>query len=432
MVRRLIVAIILVLVLVAVAQAKDYTGFKAEVETLLVQGKFPAALEKLKAAEIAGNIDADFYFLRGKARTGMGQFKQAMADIDKCLEMEPDFVEAIGHKAIIQLNGGDPKSSLETVNRAMAIRKDADIYYTRGAVYSALRKYDLAVEDLNNALVLDSKRPDFLVARGEIEIRLKRFDPAKSDFEKAIELSPNDPRPYLGRGGLYLMTGEHVKARADFDRCIEIDPNFAIAYLRRGKYYEISGDLRRALNDFTKAAEGMPGSDEAWFERAMTELKMGLFEESEKSARHLLRVTNHPNRGHKLLGTVLASRGKTIEAIKELSLAIDINPKDVESMYLRGSTYATMQKYDQAIADYDKAISILPQYLEPYLSKADVYMIKKEPEKALAIYDMLLTEDPKNTLALRLRSKLHEAMGNYDASLADLRRLRAVKAEAAQ
>jgi tetratricopeptide (TPR) repeat protein len=413
------------------------------VEKLIMGNQFTKALTQLEAAKSAGEPDADFYFLRAKAYSGQGRFDKAKSDIEQALNLDGKFVEAMGHKAIILLNTGDIQGAMNSVNAALEMEKDGELLYTRGAIYAALMRFEEAIKDLNEALVLDGNNANYYIARGEVSMRMKRTDEAKRDFEKAIELAPGDPRPYLGRGGLYLILGERVKARQDFDRCLEIDPNFALANLRRGKYYELTGNLERALADYRKASNAMPQSDEAWFERTRAELAAAgmegdkksveaAFEAAEKSARHLVEISNHPGRAHKVLATVLGSRGKREESIHHFTKAIDANPKDIEAIYLRGSAYAFMKNYDQAVKDFDQAVSIMPDYLDPYISKANVYLMQDQPEKALQVYSQVIAKDPENLTVLKLRYELYKAMGNLDAASEDLGRMKKLQQKLAQ
>lgn len=432
MTRRLMIAILVALVALAAAvQAREYAGWKAEVEKLIMNNQFAKALAQLEAVKAAGEPDADFYFLRAKSYSGQGRFDKARSDIEQALNMDAEFVEAVGHKAIILLNTGDVPEALETINAALGMRKDGELLYTRGAIYAALGRFEDAVKDLNEALVLDGSNTNYYIARGEVSMRMKRNEDARRDFEKAIELSPGDPRPYLGRGGLYLLTGERVKARQDFDRCLEIDPKFALANLRRGKYFEMSGNLDRALADYRKASDAMPRSDEAWFERTRTELAAADFKAAETSARHLLTITNHSGRAHKVLATVLAARGKREEAIHHFGKAIQANPRDVEAIYLRGSAYAFMKKYPEAILDFDRASQIMPDYLDPYISKANVFLVQNQPEQALQVYSQVLAKYPDNLEVLKLRYELYKAMGRLDDAAKDLNQMKQMQKKAA-
>ena len=171
----------------------------------------------------------------------------------------------------------------------------------------------------------------------------------------------------------------------------------------------------------------MPRSDEAWFGRAMAEMASSNYEHAEQSARHLLKISNHKNRANKVMATVLASRGKREEAIKHFDRALEANSRDVESMYLRGSTYAYMKEYEKAIQDFDRAIEILPDYLDPYMSKANVLVVQKKHDEALTLFGDILKKDPNNYIVLTHRSELYKALGRYDEAMADLERIGQIK-----
>ena len=428
MIRRwTLMAMVCLLALALPALARDFTGWKAEVEKLLSSGNVAAAMEKLEAAKTAGNEDADFYFLRAKAQTTAGQFENALADVTRAIELDGDFPEAVGHLAVVQINLGQFQQSIQTATRALELEVDPEIYYVRGAAYTTLGRFDNALADLNDALVLDADRTDYLIARGEVQVRLKKFEQARRDYDRAIEKAPEDPRGYLGRGGLHLMTGELDKARRDLDRCVAADETFALGYLRRGKYWEMTGNKENALADYRMAAKALPSSDEAWHEVTLAEIALGNFEQAESAARHLLKLSRDPARAHKILGTVLLSRGKSDQAITQFGQAVAKNPNDVESLFLRGSVLAAEKKYAEALRDFDRAVEIFPEYLDPYMAKAKVFLVQGKPDNALVVYDGLLAKDAKNLFVLQARYELYQTLGRYDEALKDLQQIKRIK-----
>lgn len=433
--RRIFITLFAVFVLAVFSAngwSKQYSGIKAEIETLVESGKYAPAMEKLIVLEKMGNPDADFYFLRAKAEAGLGQFAKALPDAQKAVDLEPGFVEAIGHLGIVEMNLGKADQAIKTITRALNLRVEADLYYARGAAFMALGDLDASLEDLDNAIVLASDREDLLIARGEVLMRMKRLNEAERDYGKAIEINPKSASAYLGRGGLYIITRKKVEARLDLDHAIAIDPQNGMAFLRRGKYWEMVDNQENALDDYRHATDYLPTSDEAWFERTTMEMQLGRFEQAEESAGKLLQFTRNRTGANKLMGLVLTSRGKWEQAEKAYDKAISQNPKDAEAYFLRGSTRAADGKADLAIADFDKAISLLPPYLDPYLAKANVFISQNKPEKALDIYNVLLADDPDNPFVLRYRSDLYKTMGRYDDSLADLDKLKKITEKNAQ
>ena len=181
------------------------------------------------------------------------------------------------------------------------------------------------------------------------------------------------------------------------------------------------------MADYAKATELLPTSDEAWFERTMAELGSGQFEAAQKSAEKLMAVSQNQGRAHKVLGTVLAARGKTQEALMEYGKAIGLNSNDAEALLYRGRVYALSSQPDESIKDFDRVIALAPGLVDPYLDKAEVFLVKKQAEKALDVYNLWLGKHPNDLRMLERRQVLYKEMGRFDEALADLRRIRQLK-----
>ncbi len=409
--------------------AKNYTGWKADVEKKLATGDFAGAMTQLKAVEAGGDaLDADYWFLLGKAESSMGNIEKSLANLDKALALEPKFAEALGHKSIVLLQKGLAKDAEAVATQAIAAEASGELYYARGAIRMAQGRFDDAIADLDAAIGMEPKNTEYFIARGEVRLRLGRYADAERDYQKAIEIDSGNAKAYLGRGGVYLMQERAGEARTDLDRCVALAPKFSSCYIRRGKLFQLQGDLDRAVSDFTKGTEYAPASEEAWFERTMAELQDNRFADAENSARSLLKVRDGA-KSRKVLGMVLTARGNNAEAVAEFGKAIEKEPKDFESLYMRGNAFALQDDLDAALADFNKAIEVEKRYIEPYIAKASVYMARKDPEKALAVYGEAIAVAPKNPNLYEMRSKVYEAMGRLDESFADLKKSKELAAQ---
>jgi len=280
----LLPALLLLAVAPAHARRGPYSGWKAEVEYKLGTGDFPGAMTLLKSAEAAGNIDADYYFLLGKASSSLGNLDESLAHLDKAVQMDPTFAEAKGHKAIVLLQKGKAKEAEAAADEAIRIESTGELHFARGAIRMALGRFKDAIADLDAAIGLEPKNDEYYVARGEVALRVGRVDSAERDYARAIEINPKNAKAFLGRGGLMLVKRDFASAAIDLDHCVNLAPKFSSCYLRRGKLFQMRGKPDRAYKDFVRATELAPNATEVWFERVMAELELNKFGEAEKSA----------------------------------------------------------------------------------------------------------------------------------------------------
>ena len=75
------------------------------------------------------------------------------------------------------------------------------------------------------------------------------------------------------------------------------------------------------------------------------------------------------DKGRKLLG-----QKQYDDAIEAFSTAIEIIPRDYQSLNYRGVCWALKDDFHRAIADYSKAIEIRPTYAEPYNNRGFAFI----------------------------------------------------------
>ena len=99
------------------------------------------------------------------------------------------------------------------------------------AVQIALGRAAGAMDDLDQALLLDPSRVDAWVLRAAIWRRMDMLDEARSDIDKAVALSPEDAEALLERGIVRQLMGNMDGARQDWTRAEQVDPNSEAAEL---------------------------------------------------------------------------------------------------------------------------------------------------------------------------------------------------------
>ena len=116
------------------------------------------------------------------------------------------------------------------LQRRGQLEEAVQAYNNRGAAYINLGKPELAIPDMNQAIVL---KPNWAVAhsaRGLAHTSLCQLDEAVRDLDEAIGLNPRFAYAYSGRGIGHKATGRRQAAIDDFTQAIRVDPRFAVAY----------------------------------------------------------------------------------------------------------------------------------------------------------------------------------------------------------
>jgi tetratricopeptide (TPR) repeat protein len=136
--------------------------------------------------------------------------------------------------------------------------RNSDAYHQRAVMWVALRKYDQAVSDFDDAIQRDTQNAALYNARGNALRITGKLDRALADFNKVIRRNVQHPAIYTNRGLVWFDKGEYDQALADYSQALRLDSKFAPAWEGGGTARQAQGDYFKAVQNFSKAIEANP------------------------------------------------------------------------------------------------------------------------------------------------------------------------------
>ncbi len=108
------------------------------------------------------------YNNRGNTYYVLGNYKQAIEDYDRAIEIKPDYTDAYNNRGIAYTYLSNYRQAIEDFNRAIEINPSyTKAYLNRGVAYARLGNNNLAVNDLKTAAKLgDEHAKNFLRSHG--------------------------------------------------------------------------------------------------------------------------------------------------------------------------------------------------------------------------------------------------------------------------
>ncbi len=101
---------------------------------------------------------AKYYFDLGTEHMEKGRYSQAVADLTRAIQMNPNYDKAYRQRGNVYFRKGDYDQAIADYNRAMRVApKVARNYANRALVYLEQGKLDEALADFNEAIALDPK-----------------------------------------------------------------------------------------------------------------------------------------------------------------------------------------------------------------------------------------------------------------------------------
>ncbi|MGM9847955.1 MAG: tetratricopeptide repeat protein [Muribaculaceae bacterium] len=154
------------------------------------------------------------YFARAMDFMTIRNYKNAIEDFTRAIELTPDFVPA---------------------------------YFMR-----AIAKNKLAILERDQAPTEANSPEEFTPANAKLQAELREII---SDYDKVIELSPQMAFAYYNKGVVLAEAGDNTSALSLFSTAISLKPDFGEAYYNRGFIYMQLGQRQKGSDDLSKAGE---------------------------------------------------------------------------------------------------------------------------------------------------------------------------------
>lgn len=154
------------------------------------------------------------YFARAMDFMTIRNYKNAIEDFTRAIELTPDFVPA---------------------------------YFMR-----AIAKNKLSILERDQAPTEANSPEEFTPANAKLQAELREII---SDYDKVIELSPQMAFAYYNKGVVLAEAGDNTSALSLFSTAISLKPDFGEAYYNRGFIYMQLGQRQKGSDDLSKAGE---------------------------------------------------------------------------------------------------------------------------------------------------------------------------------
>jgi tetratricopeptide (TPR) repeat protein len=360
----------------------------------------------------------EYYYLRVGFNhlTDKGS-KSDLADLEKALEMSPDFfgaqakrdsqlfnlyepvdIHAEGQrlmKAAPETGWGesmmfyaywrenDLEQALVWANKLIDLLPDSTSgYLLRGGIYLDMDEFEKAQADFEQAQKL---YPASLLARSgkaQVSFQQKAMDEALKFREEIVNLAPKQAWPYTERSYSYSVKKEEEKARSDLDRALEIDPNNVSALIQRVYLNLADKDYTKATEDITRIYDVAPKAPTAY----------------------------------KLKADVYLAQDDAQRALDEAKKAIEIHKTDYYSQLLAGKASYQLKKYDEALTFANESVRLQKNNPTAYGLMASIYFDKKDYEQTLTAGQAALKLDSDMGWVYLLMAEANTSLGNYAAA----------------
>jgi tetratricopeptide (TPR) repeat protein len=331
---------------------------KAQGMALLKQDKLDDALFRFNEALFLDPRDEAIYLSRATVWVRKKDWQAVMAECETALRLNPASLSAFNLRCVAKFALGDHQGALADANQALQRGNWVSALCNRASIYAALRDYDRALGDFDEAIRLDPRTVDAWVGRAEVWKLKNDHQRAMADLARAISLKPRRPDLYTSRAVHLIAAREFAQANDDCTAALRLSPENAPAHALRAVALAGLKRFDEALSDCGEALRLSPRAVDALMVRGSILLDRRQYDEALADFDEAIRI--NPNQGRSFSNRSLAHqlRGDLRQAVADANEGVRLSPQDAVAYNNRGFMRMKSGDYGRAVEDYLEAIRL--------------------------------------------------------------------------
>lgn len=226
----------------------------------------------LKAAYEVDRNDARTFFSYGLIYRRIGKYNKAIKFLKKASSIEPENPEILFLLAHCYRDINNQAFAMDTIERYLELEpRCSDGWMFKGQILERLNRVERALNAFSTSMDLDPLNLSSLFSFVELNIGLKKYKIASESLNSALLVHPENFVILFKLGEISQLKQDYFAAAEFFSKAIDADRKFASAYIERAFCYLKTGDYQDALRDFrdaliysTKDGKGLWGGFGKW------------------------------------------------------------------------------------------------------------------------------------------------------------------------
>ncbi len=346
-----------------------------------------------------------------------GLYEEAIAELEKALAIDPNFLLARNNLEIILRKSGrleskvkelayridsEPFDEIKTLELADTYRKlnrysQAIIYYRKildfnpgsyeahfglGLTLKSLGKYDDALEEIKKSLEIKISPEGYRVL-GEIYFNKGAIDLAIKNFQESLLLDPDSAETHFFLGFALGEKGRHKEGREEVRRAIELNPS--LAQFEPNLPIEIKE--HKGHLDFLKEQLGVPKPSvseyQVHYNLGLTYRNKGLFTEARREFEDCLKIKTDDVDLYVMLGEVSIFLEKFDDALNYFERGLQLDPLQARCANGMGIVFLKRHDYKQARGWFEKALAWDKGLISALNNLAVVHLVQNNLKEAI-------------------------------------------------
>ena len=305
----------------------------------------------------------EYYVTRYEFSNTYDEEQQRLKDLEKALELSPEFIPALESKMMYQITNWE-------------------------------------ITDIPSAVEpFKTKAPQSMFAPVSMAIYYERqydYDKAKEAINEAINQHPENYGLYVFRSNLYLTLSDFKNAQADLKKAVELFPKSSSVLIGQSNYALAKEDFTQALNFANQALKIHPDSSSVYAQIAFVNCSKGSIIPGRTAVDSAVKID--PKSSDVLMAATYISLAEndTVSALNHANTLVELHPKNPGFLALRGNVYLQMQQIAKARKDATAVLKMSEKNTSGLSLMVKIGIAEKNYDTALKNAEYLVRVDPKN------------------------------------
>ena len=378
---------------------------------------------------------------------------------DEHLAQNPGDYNVLFARANQHYYDGDYKSAMADVNKALQLtpKKDKELrfdeYILRARISDACQDYKAELADLKLAREIQPKSLACIDFIAKANLKAGNIDEAEKAFKTILNSESMNFDAMYGMAQVQQSRGNLTAALEQVNKAVSYFPNEPQVYVNRADIFTRQGNISAALQDLLtgmnagnggNAAQRLFELSDTHYGEVMATLANLAGMSNDSGLYHYLRASiamDHSRYGQALKDLSIIKRnnlynshlvdynlakcylelGRIDEALDQVERAMAISPNQPEYFLVKSLAqyYAGEGGHvNEAMSTLDRCTAIAPEYMPMLLAKGELIAAQERDKDALGYLNAAVAHDPGDAEARLARALTLKRMG-YDQLLAE-------------
>jgi len=272
------------------------------------------------------------------------------------------------------------------------------VYVTLARVHNGRGLYNLALQEIQQALKLEPLNPDALLSEAAVYASMGRPIEAESTYKKAAALRPQNWSGYYELGGFYYRQQRYADAAEAFERVLEITPDNAMTHATLGGMMQLLGNHAEAEKHLRQSLE-LQASYAAYTNLGVLYYEEKRWKESAAMTRKALEINGNDWRvwsNLRLAYEWLNQKNEEQEVLRQelqlLEETAKLSSEDAEVQVELGLLYSKERLSQKAISYLEAALARSPDDPAVLVSAGEAYENLGDRTRALHLVTTALAK----------------------------------------